>query len=169
MKVKVEINTCEHDAFADLETYPFAINNGWFTGQVSLVSFSAEELFATKLRAFLQRNKNRDLFDLWQGLHQLDLDRGQMIMAFTHYMATETQRLTRAVAEQRMLGKLSTRLVTDVTPLLPNGVSFTEQEAMQAFSQVWYDLVARLDGESWKHSQTIIDDLRATTYPDLLR
>jgi hypothetical protein len=38
-----------------------------------IASFEPEELFGTKLRALLQRRKNRDLFDLHHGLEQLAL------------------------------------------------------------------------------------------------
>jgi hypothetical protein len=55
----VEINTREHGHVLGARTYPFAVHNGWYDGSTSLVSFEPEELFATKLRALLQRRKNR--------------------------------------------------------------------------------------------------------------
>lgn len=43
---------------------PFGVENPWFTGEAAIPTFSREEMLATKLRALLQRNKGRDLFDL---------------------------------------------------------------------------------------------------------
>ena len=41
-----------------------------------MVSFEPEELFGTKFRALLQRRKNRDLYDLSEGLKQLSIGFG---------------------------------------------------------------------------------------------
>lgn len=41
-----------------------AVENDWCSGETEIVSFVPEELFGTKLRALLQRRRNRDLFDL---------------------------------------------------------------------------------------------------------
>lgn len=77
LKLKVEINTREHEALLGYRSYPFAMSGDWYSAQAELVSFEPEELFGTKLRALLQRRKNRDLFDLHHGLTQLDLDRAR--------------------------------------------------------------------------------------------
>jgi predicted nucleotidyltransferase component of viral defense system len=74
LKLKVEINTREHDSFFGLKSYPFAMDSDWYRGDAEIISFAPEELFGTKLRALLQRHKNRDLFDLHHGLGQLALD-----------------------------------------------------------------------------------------------
>jgi hypothetical protein len=54
-----------------ITTYPFAVENGWYRGDAEIASFAPGEMFGTKLRAVLQRNKNRDLFDLLHGLERL--------------------------------------------------------------------------------------------------
>ncbi|HWJ36489.1 MAG TPA: nucleotidyl transferase AbiEii/AbiGii toxin family protein [Steroidobacteraceae bacterium] len=69
LKLKVEINTREHSNLLGLKKYPFAVDSSWYQGKADLASFEAEEIFGTKLRALLQRRKNRDLFDLNEGLH----------------------------------------------------------------------------------------------------
>lgn len=71
LKLKVEINTREHQSLYGLRRYPFAIDSGWYTATADVVSFEGEEIFGTKLRALLQRRKNRDLFDLHEGLTRL--------------------------------------------------------------------------------------------------
>ncbi|HEY9714007.1 MAG TPA: nucleotidyl transferase AbiEii/AbiGii toxin family protein, partial [Chroococcales cyanobacterium] len=103
LKLMVEINTREHENLYPLKSYPFELNSGWHQAKVDIISFEPEELFGTKLRALLQRHKNRDLFDLNEGLLQLGLDPTKIIESFDHYLALEGRPISRANAEQRML------------------------------------------------------------------
>lgn len=168
LKLKVEINTREHDNLLGLKPYPFAVENDWYRGETEILSFAPEELFGTKLRALLQRRKNRDLFDLHHGLDQLALDTGKLIACFEHYLALEGKPISRAVAEQRMLEKLTRSLTEDVEPLLPAGVRFNEQDAMRAFERVWRELIVRLKGDAWKLTGKVLEELRNARYPELL-
>src|SRR6202035_4976264 len=72
-----------------IRAYPFAVENPWFAGKISVASFQPEELFGTKLRVLLQRRKGRDLFDLHEGLKQLSLDVAKVVAAFKHCLAHE--------------------------------------------------------------------------------
>ena len=121
LKLKVEINTREHENLHGLKTYPFEVSSGWHQAKAEILSFSAEEIFGTKLRALLQRDKNRDLFDLNQGLLQLGLDCDRVIACFQHYLALEGHPISRANAEERMLKKLNQSLTEDIAPLLSPG------------------------------------------------
>ena len=69
----------------------------------------------------LSTEKNRDLFDLYQGFRELSLDPKRLVAAFEHYLVLEENVITRANAEQRMLEKLTKRLTEDIAPLLPAG------------------------------------------------
>jgi predicted nucleotidyltransferase component of viral defense system len=169
LKLKVEIHTREHRSALGVKTYPFAVENGWYQGDAEIASFAPEEMFGTKLRALLQRNKNRDLFDLLHGLEQLALDPDKLIACFDHYLALEGRPITRAVAEQRMLGKLTRSLTEDIAPLLPTGVRFNDDDAMRAFERVWKELIARVRGDAWKLTDKALDELRTKKYPNLLR
>lgn len=168
LKLKIEINTREHESLFGLKTYPYEVACDWFGAKTEVVSFEPEELFGTKFRALLQRDKHRDLFDLNQGLLQLNLDRDQLIECFHHYLAQEGLSISRANAEQRMLNKLSRSLAEDTAPLLPPGVHFDEDTAIAAFGRVWGELVERIPGESWKSSRAVIEAIRNTKYPSLL-
>ncbi len=117
----------------------------------------------------MQRRKNRDLFDLNEGLKQLSMDPGKLIACFEHYLALEGKPISRAVAEQRMLEKLARSLTEDIAPLLPGGITFTEDDAIDAFGKVWMELVARIKGDPWKFSEQVIDGLRNGKMPNLLR
>jgi predicted nucleotidyltransferase component of viral defense system len=136
LKLKVEINTREHTHLLGIKSYPFAVDNDWYRGKTAIASFELEELFGTKLRALLQRRKNRDLFDLQHGLDQLAMDPDKLIACFDHYLALEGKPITRAIAEQRMLEKLTRSLTEDIAPLLPAGIRFNDDDALQAFERV---------------------------------
>jgi predicted nucleotidyltransferase component of viral defense system len=168
LKVKVEINTREHVQFLGIRHYPFAVDSDWYRATAEIASFEAEELFATKLRALLQRRKNRDLFDLLHGLEHVPMDLDKLVACFDHYLVLEGNPMSRAQAEQRMLDKLSRSLIEDIAPLLPAGVSFTDHNAAQAFEKVWIQLIARIKGEPWKMTEAVVAELRKAKYPDLL-
>jgi predicted nucleotidyltransferase component of viral defense system len=169
LKLKVEINTREQSRLFGIKPYRFAVNSDWYHGKTEIASFEPEELFGTKLRALLQRRKSRDLFDLHHGLEQLALDPDKLIACFNHYLALESKPITRAAAEQRMLEKLTRSLTEDIAPLLPAGIRFNDDDALQAFERVWRDLIARIKGDAWKLTEKAIDELRQTKYPGLLQ
>lgn len=167
LRLKVEINTREQTSLFGIRSYPFAVDSEWYRGDADIASFEAEELFGTKLRALLQRRKDRDLFDLGTGLDEMALDAGKLVESFNHYLALEGATITRAQAEQRMLKKLERGLTQDITPLLPAGVQFNDRDALDAFERVWSELVAKLGGDPWKRSESAIKRLRERRYPSL--
>ena len=67
-----------------------------------------------------------------------------------------------------MLKKLNQSLTEDIAPLLPAGVSFTDDDAIAAFGRVWGELIRRIPGDPWKSSQTVIDEIRKAKIPALL-
>jgi predicted nucleotidyltransferase component of viral defense system len=160
LKLKVEINTREHANVRGFKIYPFEVNSGWHQAKAEVLSFDAEEMFGTKLRALLQRDKNRDLFDLHQGLIQLSLDCDTVIACFQHYLELEGHLISRANAEERMLKRLNHSLTEDIAPLLSPEASFTDDEAIAAFGTVWRQLIRRIPGDPWKSSRAVIDGIR---------
>ena len=58
----------------------------WFEGHGEVGTFALDELMATKLRALYQRQKARDLFDLWHVLVALDADDARIVAGLEHYM-----------------------------------------------------------------------------------
>ncbi len=168
LKLKVEVNTREHASVHSLKSYSFAVDNDWYQAKAEIASFTPEELFGTKLRALLQRRKNRDMFDLHYGLEQLAIDDDELVVCFHHYLKLEGQQITRAMAEQRMLQKLTASLIEDIAPLLPAGVRYGESEAVEAFNGVWTRLVTKLKGKPWKSSDEAIAELRLKRFPGLL-
>lgn len=85
MRLKIEINTYEISSARPHRTVPFMVDSPWWSGAADVLTFQAEELVATKLRALFQRRKGRDLFDLWLALTVLDLDPGEIVACFAPY------------------------------------------------------------------------------------
>ena len=168
LKLKVEINTREHQNLYGLKVYPFDLASDWHTAATQVVSFEPEELFGTKLRALLQRSKNRDLFDLNEGLLHLGLDGLKVIECFNFYLGLEECLISRANAEERMLKKLNHSLVEDIAPLLPPGVVFDDASAIAAFGRIWGELIVRIPGDPWKSSDGVIKAIRKSQIPALL-
>ena len=44
-----------------LEDMLFSVDSQWFKGQCNIITFSLEELIASKLKALFQRRKGRDI------------------------------------------------------------------------------------------------------------
>jgi predicted nucleotidyltransferase component of viral defense system len=77
-------------------------------------------MLATKMRALLQRNKGRDLYDLAHALEVFEgLDTNRVVECLALYLQKAGVRISRAEAEERMFAKLRQRgLLTDLRPLI---------------------------------------------------
>lgn len=73
---------------------------------------------------------------------------------FEHYLVLGKP-ISRAVAEQRMQEKFARSLTEDIALLLPGGITFTEDDAIDAFGKVWMELVARIKCDPWKLSEQV--------------
>ena len=114
-------------------------------------------MLATKLRALLQRDKGRDLFDLAHALAVFDeLDTAKVIEYFQRYLQRAELGVSRAEAEQRMFAKLrSPRFLADMRPLLaPTAAqTLTDEAVNKAFADVFTTFVAQLPGEHWARTE----------------
>jgi predicted nucleotidyltransferase component of viral defense system len=159
IRLKVEINTREIEAFDTPITMPYRVENPWFTGQTEIATFSNEELLATKLRALLQRDKGRDLYDLAHALEVFtELDVGKVVLLLGRYLAATDLEITRAQAQERMLSKLARgNLIQDMTPLLTpdQADAFTDQTTRDAFLIIFYRLIERFPGEDWAKLESV--------------
>ena len=82
LRVKVEMNTHERSPARPHVRLPFRVDSRWWAGEAAVLTFTPEELVATKLRAIHQRKKGRDLFDLWLALTELALDPDEILACF---------------------------------------------------------------------------------------
>ncbi|MBT1158468.1 nucleotidyl transferase AbiEii/AbiGii toxin family protein [Aminobacter anthyllidis] len=157
IRLKVEINTREIEAYDPPQAIPFRIDNPWFAGEAAIPTFSREEMLATKLRALLQRDKGRDLYDLSHALDVfagLDVDR--ITEMFGLYLQFAGQAISRAQAEERMFAKLANpRLLTDMRPLLSaaQAEALSDDATKEAFERVFKGLIAKIAGDTWVRTE----------------
>ena len=153
IRLKIEINTREIQAFDVPASLPLKIENPWFSGAAAISTFSREEMLATKLRALLQRDKGRDLYDLAYALEVFEgLNVERIIKMLGRYLDLSGQAISRAQAQERMFAKLANpRLLLDMRPLLPaaQAEALTEEATADSFRRVFTILVDRLPGEPW--------------------
>ena len=148
LRLKVEINSREHFSVFGYKKVAFSVESRWFSGTSDIVTYSLEELLATKLRALYQRKKGRDLFDLALALDSVAVDSDRVITAFTEYMKREGGHITRALFEQNIEAKLrDPRFNADIVPLLAFGYYWDIEESAK---NICTRLIARLPGEPWK-------------------
>lgn len=169
LRLKVEINTRERDVHDTPVEIGHTVDNPWFAGHAFIPTYSPEEMLTTKLRALLQRNKGRDLFDLAQGLAVFgEIDTERIVSLFGRYLAAEQQSISRAVAEERMFEKLARpEFVEDIRPLLApdEGAALTHEWVRAAFSDVFGRLIERLPGERWARTEAMAEQFGLTLKP----
>lgn len=157
LNLKVEINTREIDVYDEPSDLAYGVENPWFSGEATIQTFSPEEMLATKLRALLQRDKGRDLFDLSHALTVFDrLDTERMIDFFQRYLKRADISISRAEAEQRMFAKLnSPGFLADIRPLLSaeQAERLTDETMKAAFMEVFTRFVMQLPGNPWARTE----------------
>lgn len=142
LKLKVEINTREHFCVYPRIEKPFQVESNWFRGSCTLPTYRLEELLGTKMRALYQRNKGRDLFDLWMGLTLGNANPTGIIECFQKHMEAESQSVSGKNYRQNLESKIKdTRFLSDVSPLIR---SDTEYDAGIAMELVINVLISKL-------------------------
>lgn len=154
-KVKIEINTREHDNLEPHLRVPFSVSNRWFQGEVFILTYSIEELLATKLRALYQRKKGRDLYDFWYAIHQgTGLNIQKIIDIFQHYMQDENTQVSRAEFEKNLsLKRDNLAFNAYINPLLPQEQA-KQYQFKEAYNILFRDFLPKLSGDSWKKLET---------------
>ncbi len=150
-KVKIEINTREHFAFQPHVKKLFQVLSPWYNGQTTVLTYSIEELLATKLRALYQRKKGRDLYDFWYVIYHIsDLNIQQIISVFHQYMRDEKTQVSRAEFEKNLsLKQKSPVFNSDIRPLLSANHAKLYQ-IKEAYEILFRDFLPKLAGEPWK-------------------
>ncbi len=164
IRLKIEINTREVQAFDGPASLPLEINNPWFSGEGPISTFSREEMLSTKLRALLQRHQGRDLYDLAHALEVFEnLDVTRVVEMFGQYLDLSGQTMSRAQAQERMFAKLADPgLLTDVRPLLPAAKAeiLTEEAIADSFRRVFTILIDELPGAAWGRTPAMKERFR---------
>lgn len=170
IRLKVEINTTEVETCDKPLTVRYRVDNPWFSGEADVVTFSREEMIATKLRALLQRERGRDLFDVAQGLKVFqELDTTRVVRCLIFHLERSGLRITRAEAERRMFAKLrKPGLLQDVRPLLSakEAARLTPTAARSAFTSVFSRLILQLPGTPWNRTPEMAKRFGVYIHPD---
>lgn len=136
-KIKVEINTSESKSFGPLVKIPFKVSSNWYSGEVEVPTFSPSELIGTKIRAFYQRRKGRDLFDLWYALETLDLNWEEAFKIFMRYLKAENLKISRENFLQNLEEKSQNQsFVQDIVPLLRTEFEYDQQIAFKKLTDL---------------------------------
>ncbi|MBE7539427.1 MAG: nucleotidyl transferase AbiEii/AbiGii toxin family protein [Opitutaceae bacterium] len=163
IRLKIEINTWDIEVFDRPVQIPFRVENPWFMGEASIATFSREEILATKLRALLQRDKGRDLYDLGHALEVFEgLNIGRMMECFGCYLVKSNHELSRAEAERRMFAKYANpTFLTDMRPLLSAQAAQDLDEAAtkRMFERVFSKVIVRIPGKPWARSDEMKERL----------
>jgi len=132
LKLKIEINTREHFTVFGYKDFSFSIKSEWFNGNCQLTTYCVEELLSTKLRALYQRNKGRDLFDLYYAYQKLELDSAMIIKGFKEYLAFEKLSVSRKEYITNIEDKISdSNFIGDITALLRTDIEYDTETAWQ--------------------------------------
>ena len=137
MKIKIEVNCSERQPFyeiVDLDySLPPVVGHG---AAVTLRSYDLDEMLGTKMRALLQRDQGRDLFDLWWAITPSRPGKGDLarprrvIDAFMDYMAREGASVTFNDYDDKLRRKLALRSFRkDVAGMVRPGLPAYEIDA----------------------------------------
>lgn len=125
MKLKVEINCREHFTLEGYQNIPFSIDTNWFKGKCELITFTIEELLATKLRALYQRKQGRDLFDLDHALKNHKISPQKITTGFFEYIKRGGHSISKDEYLKNVNGKLNDdEFQGDIRSLLRPQVEF---------------------------------------------
>ena len=134
-------------------------------------TFQLEEILATKLRALLQRDKGRDLFDLKQAADTFpNLDHDKVVDIFQKYLVNTGTVISRAVAEDRVLAKLERgTALDDVGPLVPLAMAgaVTTEASTSAAAYVLTCLAAKVPGAPSELTADRVERLGLQSYMTL--
>ena len=142
LRLKIEINSYENFSVFELQTLPFAVESGWFTGRCDILGYSLDELIGTKLRALYQRKKGRDLFDIDMALRHGGASPERIIAAFHAYLDFENTSVTRKEFAENLRNKIDDeQFIADIEPLLALDSTWNRN---QAATTILDQLIARL-------------------------
>ncbi len=150
MKLKVEVNCTERQSFYPPVTVPYAPPPPAGTGAaVPVVTYDVDEMLGTKMRALLQRDHARDLFDLahaWsvcsQPGHPHPVKPTRVVNAFSYYMAQEGSTVTRADFEQDLARKMTlARFTADLHDVLAPSFQYDVHTAATIVRQQYLALL----------------------------
>lgn len=116
IKIKIEMNTRERSPAEPCIRIPYTVQSPWWSDTAQVLSFTTRELVATKIRALYERDKGRDVFDLWLALTELGLTGEGLLEVFGPY---HSKGITAASSVANLRAKLTKRVfIDDLAPFV---------------------------------------------------
>jgi len=133
LRLKIEVNCREHFSVMGYKKIEYSIENSWSKGDCKLITFEAEEMLGTKLRALYQRKKGRDLFDLYHALTNLKLDLDLIVKCYKKYISFSVDK---PPTQKQYLLNMEKKLVDpdfkgDIYGLLRSGIEYDQDKAYE--------------------------------------
>lgn len=143
--LKVEVNLNEQQSLYPFSAVDITVPTSEGTSNVPVRSYDLDEMLGTKMRALLQREHGRDLFDLWYawkvsqaGNSSAKVDPGRVAQAFHFYMAQENSQFSRVQFAEELARRMSSkRFLRDMDGYLPEGQAYDPRVAHEEFCQVY--------------------------------
>lgn len=151
-QIKLEVNVNENRSLYPLVRVDVAVpDDSGSLRSVPVVSYDLDEMLGTKLRALLQREQGRDLFDFWcawqaskTGHAAVKVNPARVGAAFRFYMDREGSSFSSAEVRRELERRMKSRkFLNDMNGYLPVGYSYSPQQAFDEFNSVF---LPHLDG-----------------------
>lgn len=133
IKIKIEINTREHFGVYDINHKKYESNSRWHSGVIDIPIYCIEELLGTKLRALYQRNKGRDLFDLWYAIKNYELDFDKIVNSFKKYIEYQGVKISSKEYIQNLDAKMNdSQFIHDIDNLIHPEIKYSAYEGYES-------------------------------------
>jgi predicted nucleotidyltransferase component of viral defense system len=143
--LKIEVNLNENRSLYPAVPVPILVpNENAEPRAVQVRSYDLDEMLGTKLRALLQREHGRDLFDLWWAWEcskhhsNVKVDPARVGSAFRYYMAQEGSRFSSSEFRKELDRRMrSTKFLKDMEGYLAIGQPYSPHDAYREFCAVF--------------------------------
>ncbi len=144
-KLKIEVNINETQSLYPLVPVTIEAPNGeGGATTLSVRSYDLDEMLGTKMRALLQREHGRDLFDLWQAWEYCKSNTTMVVnpervgAAFRFYMEREGSQFSGIQYETELSRRMqSQKFLRDLDGYLPIGTVYDPRLAYREFCEVF--------------------------------
>jgi len=155
IKLKIEINTRERQAFDPPQAIPYAVDNPWCAGRSNISTFSREELLATKLSRTLAATERSGPARSFPGFRSLGgLECGaHRRMPRTLSRARRRQPCSGRTTNVRKIGRSKIHSCISAASIPAQAAKLTNETIKHAFSVVFTRLIKAMPGEPWAKTQ----------------
>lgn len=144
-KLKIEVNINETQSLYPLVPMAVQVPDGvGGVRPVTVHSYDLDEMLGTKMRALLQREHGRDLFDLWRAWKHckscapMAVDPKRVGQAFRFYMTREGSRFSSSQYRDELARRMqSQKFLRDLEGYLPIGMDYDPHAAYATFCEIF--------------------------------